>query len=130
MLATRRVCVGCLAEVQSKMRKSSLLAALALAIISQTGCSICAPGYIDDYGAVGGKWERVNPTHGRVGSILSDSGTTVGSSDEVYYDDSYSDVVEEGEVYYDDAAIYDAMPDEIAPGSPSDGGVIILGDQW
>ncbi len=111
------------------MRKSSLAATLALAIISQSGCSICAPGYIDDYGAVGGKWERVNPTQGRVGSVLSDSGTVVGASDDAYYDEG--DIVEEGDVYYDDSTIYESMPEEVTPyESPSDGGVIILGDEW
>lgn len=123
------------------MRKSLPIGLLALAIIAQTGCSICAPGYLDDYGAVGGKWERVNPTEGRVGSVLSDPGSTVGiTNGEVYYEDGdyesgefYDDgtAVDEGTVYYNDAPIYDQMPEEVAPyTSPSDGGVIILGDQW
>lgn len=123
------------------MRKSLPIGLLAVAIIAQTGCSICAPGYLDDYGAVGGKWERVNPTDGRVGSILSDPGTTVGMPDsgEVYYEDGeyetdqfYDDgaAFDDGAVYYDDTPIYDQMPESVAPyTSPSDGGVIILEDQ-
>lgn len=118
------------------MRKSSLVGMIAVAIISQTGCSICAPGYIDDYGAVGGKWERVNPTDGRVGSILSDSGTVVGTAGEgdVYYEsmgDGYGEVIDGGDVYYDDSPIYETVPEAIAPyESPSDEGVIILGDEF
>ncbi|RMF43955.1 MAG: hypothetical protein D6753_03840 [Planctomycetota bacterium] len=42
-----------------------------------SGCAIGQAGYLDDYGAVGGKWERGNPTSGRVGSPFSDAGTTV-----------------------------------------------------
>jgi len=42
-----------------------------------TGCSMCARGYLDDYATVGGKWQRTNPTSGRVGSIFSDAGTTL-----------------------------------------------------
>ncbi len=41
------------------------------------GCAIGQAGYLDDYGAVGGKWERVNPAAGRVGSPFSDAGTMV-----------------------------------------------------
>lgn len=115
-------------------------------IASHTGCAICPPGFIDDYGAVGGKWERVNPTHGRVGSTLSDPGTVVGTAEgELYYDeyydgdviqgspaygDGYSEVYDAGTVHHDDAAIYnDPGPYDYAPVSPSDEGVIILGDE-
>ncbi len=42
-----------------------------------SGCSMCAPGLIDDYATVGGKWQRSDPTQGRVGSIFSDPGTTI-----------------------------------------------------
>lgn len=108
-----------------------LLAAL---VTASSGCSICAPGYLDDYAAVGGKWERTNPTQGRVGSILSDHGVTAnntiieGTDDGVYYeyDDVYGDMnMNDGDVIYDEGYVED-VPYE----SPSDEGVIILGEQW
>ena len=43
---------------------------------------MCATGYVDDYATVGGKWQRSNPTHGRVGSIFSDAGTTISDATE------------------------------------------------
>ncbi|HBE71147.1 MAG TPA: hypothetical protein DDW52_23625 [Planctomycetaceae bacterium] len=118
-----------------------------IVIATHTGCAICPPGFIDDYGAVGGKWERVNPTHGRVGSTLSDPGSVIGAAEgdvqydygEYYdgnvitgspaYDDGYHEVYDAGTVHMDEAAIYnDPMPYDYAPVSPSDEGVIILGD--
>lgn len=50
---------------------------LAFAPLLFSGCSMCANGYLEDYATVGGKWQRTNPTTGRVGSILSDAGTTL-----------------------------------------------------
>lgn len=41
-----------------------------------SGCSMCAPGFVDDYATVGGKWQRSDPTQGRVGSIFSDPGSS------------------------------------------------------
>lgn len=49
------------------------LSAVAL-ITASLGCSMCDTGHMCDYAAVGGKWQRSNPTCGRVGSILSDAG--------------------------------------------------------
>ncbi len=45
-----------------------------------SGCAICPPGYLDDYATVGGKWQRSDPTRGRVGSTLSDAGSTTHTS--------------------------------------------------
>lgn len=58
-------------------------------VLCSAGCTICPPGYLDDYATVGGKIQRSNPTHGRVGSILSD-GTHVTDvhsmpGEEIYY---------------------------------------------
>ncbi len=54
-----------------------------------SGCAICPPGYLDDYATVGGKWQRSDPTRGRVGSTLSDAGSTTttvsGTSGGAYY---------------------------------------------
>ncbi|MFK7735528.1 MAG: hypothetical protein AB8B50_05860 [Pirellulaceae bacterium] len=44
---------------------------LGLCLLAQPGCTLCQPGFLDDYATVGGKWQRGNPTDGRVGSILS-----------------------------------------------------------
>lgn len=112
----------------------NLISAIVLALfgISCSGCSICCPGYLDDYATVGGKWERTNPTSGRVGSILSDHGASVvaheepyiDSGEEVYYDDGYYETDEDGTVYESHAdSVYDASTN-------NNEGVIILGDDW
>ncbi|MEO8270555.1 MAG: hypothetical protein ABI557_12600 [Aureliella sp.] len=54
-----------------------LLLTVSLGFALASGCSMCAPGFMDDYATVGGKWQRGNPTQGRVGSIFSDAGTTI-----------------------------------------------------
>lgn len=38
---------------------------------------MCATGYLDDYATVGGKWQRSDPTNGRVGSIFSGADATI-----------------------------------------------------
>ena len=42
---------------------------------SSLGCTMCTTEHMYDYAGAGGKWQRSNPTCGRVGSILSDAGT-------------------------------------------------------
>lgn len=49
------------------------LSAVAL-VASSLGCTLCRTDHMCDYAGVGGKWQRSNPTCGRVGSILSDAG--------------------------------------------------------
>ena len=49
------------------------LSAAAL-VASSLGCSMCRTDHMCDYAGVGGKWQRGNPTCGRVGSTLSDAG--------------------------------------------------------
>ncbi|MGN6544382.1 MAG: hypothetical protein ACTHK7_04995 [Aureliella sp.] len=51
------------------------LSAAAL-VASSLGCSMCRTDHLCDYAGAGGKWQRGNPTCGRVGSILSDAGAT------------------------------------------------------
>ena len=75
-------------------------AALLAGLVLSTGCSLCPEGYLDDYATVGGKWPRGNPTHGRVGSILSDAGA-ISTSETVVYGDSV------GQDYYYEEAPYD-----------------------
>lgn len=58
------------------IRKFSAMLWLGLAATtaSSLGCTICNTAHMWDYGGAGGKWQRGNPTCGRVGSILSDAG--------------------------------------------------------
>ncbi len=56
--------------MRSSMKHPTLF--LLLSCVSMAaGCSICSPGYINHYGASGGKWQRVDAERGRVGSVLS-----------------------------------------------------------
>lgn len=48
------------------------LAALLVLAASCTGCHLCGCEHDWDYAGVGGKHPRSNPTHGRVGSPMSD----------------------------------------------------------
>lgn len=41
-------------------------------ISSLMGCAMCCGPYDDDYNVFGGKYQRADPAHGRVGSRLSD----------------------------------------------------------
>ena len=45
-----------------------------------TGCSSCCGPYDYHYPAFGGKHQRVDPTHGRLGSVFSDPNATFGPS--------------------------------------------------
>ncbi len=53
----------------------SLLACLA----SVAGCAMCCNSGLYDYPTYGGKFERVDRQHGRVGSIFSDPTTSPGT---------------------------------------------------
>ena len=91
------------------MRSLSLFVIVLL--VSASGCALCPPGYLEDYAAVGGKWERSDPACGRVGSIFSDPNSTMYGGDtavvtpETYYgDETY---YEDGTEYGDDVIILD-----------------------
>ncbi len=114
------------------MRSFTFLLFASMVIL--TGCSICAPGYLEDYATVGGKWQRADPAYGRVGSILSDPGSTVvdpvngqiveAVPGNAMSDPTYAAPIVDGEIY-----------ESVVPGEsftdPSYGeGVIILGDDW
>ena len=60
--------------------------------VNATGCAICCSPFNADYLTLGGKHERLDPTHGRVGSALSEG--YLGHSSEVYYVDDFGTVVE------------------------------------
>jgi hypothetical protein len=63
------------------MRTTLTMLALAALSAVTTGCTMCDTAHLHDYGGVGGKWQRGNPTWGRVGSSLSDAGAAeVGSA--------------------------------------------------
>ncbi len=92
----------------------------ALTLVAATGCTMCPPGYIDDYATIGGKWQRTNPTDGRVGSPFSDGVTNFGADqvpsqfvdgEAIYQDeiidgtefDSYGGQQHDSEPYYEDS---------------------------
>ncbi len=56
------------------MATRAWIAVIIACIGLSTGCTLCPPGPIDNYGARGSKWQRGNLTSGRVGSSLSDAG--------------------------------------------------------
>ena len=129
-------------------------------VVVGTGCSMGPQGFLDDYATVGGKWQRNDPTYGRVGSIFSDPGTNNGEAypadeyvdgdytEETYYppsneDGIYDDVYDD--VYGDDAYYDDSGETIIEPNAQPEGdvyqdssigtgesseGVIILSDEW
>lgn len=130
-----------------RSRYCRLLGMAAGWLVLAGGCSIGSPGYLDDYATVGGKWERLNPTHGRVGSNLSDPNADQllnqaaervsadsanlpqrfgEATTEVYVDDGHGPTAP-GSGYYEYDTDYDSV--DIDPES-DDSGVIILGDDW
>lgn len=51
-----------------------------LALLATTGCSMCASPYDCSYAAYGGRIQRVDRVHGRVGSILDPSAGQLGAA--------------------------------------------------
>jgi hypothetical protein len=49
-------------------------ATLALLLTSTLGCSVCCTPFDDAYPTYGGKWQRTNRFHGRVGSAFDPAG--------------------------------------------------------
>ena len=114
---------------------------LVASLLSAAGCSLCTPGYIDDYATVGGKWNRSDPSHGRVGSIFSDQGYVAGSAspaEDYGYHASASPLPESmhGEVVaspngeYLESATEEFSNSYYDADTGFDDGVIILGDEW
>ena len=56
------------------MTRLGIVAALLLSIVSSTGCSVCCTPFDYAYPAYGGKWERTDRFHGRVGSAFDPAG--------------------------------------------------------
>jgi hypothetical protein len=103
------------------MRKFSAMLWLGLTalVASSLGCTMCNTEHMCDYGGAGGKWQRGNPTCGRVGSILSDAGATQ-SATTVGYTENYGDswgLVDgqptsvEGQVIQEELMPEDIMPE-------------------
>lgn len=120
---------------------------------------MCAPGFLDDYATVGGKWQRSDPAQGRVGSIFSDPGTTIAAgatadnvvdshtsgAESEYFGEAYTDGYQElstqygseygGEHYqiHDDTGNFDFAP-EMNEGSEEalqfNDQTLTLGDEW
>lgn len=88
-----------------------------------SGCTLCQPGYLCDYAGVGGKWQRTDPENGRVGSIFSDPSGFVSDSRQP------APVVIEG-APYPDAGANESIIEPAMEYPTSDGGVVILGDDW
>ena len=65
------------------MSNRILLAIACVAVIvcgGLTGCSSCCGPYDYHYPTFGGKHQRVDPTHGRLGSVFSDPNVPLGPS--------------------------------------------------
>ena len=56
------------------MSRLAIAATMLLGIVSSTGCSICCTPFDYAYPAYGGKWERTDRFHGRVGSAFDPAG--------------------------------------------------------
>ena len=109
--------------------------------IALSGCAISQEGFLQDYATVGGKWQRSDPTSGRVGSVFSDpgfTGTTISLEDgSVVENDSYygTEIISDGTVYSEGVPYYEGneyYSEEFVPGPTQvdQDGVIILGDDW
>ena len=43
-------------------------------LVASSGCAMCTSCEDDTYAAYGGKWQRADMTHGRVGSAFTEAG--------------------------------------------------------
>ena len=107
--------------------------ALGCLTLAMSGCSIGSPGYMDDYATVGGKWQRSDPTAGRVGSSFSDPNSTVGGIS----DAEFGGEIYQSDVYEWDETMQDGMGVEVYEGDMEieevpyyEEGSIILGDEF
>lgn len=49
-------------------------AAILLVLLCCGGCSMCQPCELETYSAYGGRWQRTDRDHGRVGSLFAPAG--------------------------------------------------------
>ena len=52
------------------MMRRLILSVGCLVLAASTGCSMCSSAFDYDYGAYGGRWDRVDRCRGRVGSAF------------------------------------------------------------
>ncbi len=73
----------------------ALLSLLLLCCITcgAAGCAMCCTPYDDDYSAHGGRWQRTDMRHGRVGSAFAPAGAMAGGEfvDEQFVGDQFID---------------------------------------
>jgi hypothetical protein len=86
-------------DVRILIMKKLILLLAGISSIGMSGCAACCSPYDFDYPTFGGKWERLDRQHGRVGSAFYDprQGAT---GDEVVVTESEGSIVE-GAVYLD-----------------------------
>ena len=60
------------------MKRSILIMFVTTMSVGSLGCSMCGGPFDFDYPVYGGKFERVDSSHGRVGSIFSDPKSSSG----------------------------------------------------
>lgn len=88
-------------------------------LITNVGCNLCCPPYLDDYAAVGGKWNRSNPTDGRVGSAFTDPNMGAPTG--------FGMTSQEGQVIVEDPS---SFTETSYPNPEYSEGEIILGEGW
>ena len=72
-----------------------LMSLLALSLIStNVACTLCSDCDDYSYGAFGGRWERTDLTHGRVGSAFSPAGPIAVEGESTQWQESDSAVPE------------------------------------
>ncbi len=91
---------------------------------------MCSPGYLDDYAGVGGKWQRSDPAHGRVGSVFSDpgAGMPVNGEQVLAESDSYEPAAQE--VYDQEWSDDSGFEGSISDTSIYEDESIMLGEEW
>ena len=91
---------------------------------------MCRTDHLCDYAGVGGKWQRGNPTCGRVGSTLSDAGAyQSGSSVEfgANYGNSWNLVEQPEAVAAPEEQIFEGNMFQGAAEEPLEAGTIMIG---
>lgn len=84
---------------------------------------MCTTAHMYDYAGAGGKWQRGNPTCGRVGSILSDAGATENGS-AVGFGEHYGDSW--GLIEGEPTPAGDAVQGEFFPEETLDDGAMVM----
>jgi hypothetical protein len=77
-----------------------------------SGCSLCCTPYDDAYPAYGGKWQREDRYHGRVGSAFEPAGGMVTGESALMTDES--------NMMMDESGGYEEITPEPTPAMPND----------